>query len=433
MTGVHEGAVAAAGPGNGRKDRPGPHAFAARRVLTRLAADGLPVCFEDAAVLLDGARILDVGPRRRVLAGFSGPVEDLGPATLMPGLVNAHTHLELSRLRGLAPQGAGFVAWAAWLVRQDLCAPSPALLDAAVTELRRSGTGAVIDVGGRSGPAVVAALARAQFPGLVCREYFGFCPMPPGDVPAALDAAVSRAPLVRAAPSGHALYSTSPENLRRARDACLRRGAPFCLHLAEHAGEAELLATGRGAFAELLRGKVLPRDYRPPGRSPVAEAHTLGLLGPSTLAVHGVWLDAADRTLLAASGAAVCLCPRSNARIGVGTADVPALVAAGVPLCLGTDSLASNDDLDLWNEVRALWVAHPDVPARIVLAALTAVPARLLGREGVLGVLAPGACGGVAVVPADLDARLLPRVRPRRRISAPCLGDDEVSRGTPGG
>jgi cytosine/adenosine deaminase-related metal-dependent hydrolase len=407
-SGVSAAAAPAAGPGDGRRDRPGPQAFAARYVLTRLPADDPPTCIEDAAVLLDGARILDVGPRRRVLAGFSGPVEDLGPAVLMPGLVNAHTHLEFSALRGLAPEAAGFVAWAAWLVRQDLGAPSPSLLDAAVAEMRRSGTGAVIDVGGRSGPAVAAALVRAQFPGLVCREYFGFRPLPPGEVPAALDAAVSRAPLVRAAPSGHALYSTSPDNLRRAREACLRRGAPFCLHLAEHAGEVELLATGHGAFADLLRGKVLPRDYRPPGRSPVAEAEALGLLGPSTLAVHGVWLDAADRKLLAASGAAVCLCPRSNARIGVGTADVPALVAAGVPLCLGTDSLASNDDLDLWNEVRALWAVHPDVPARIVLAALTAVPARLLGREGELGLLAPGALGGVAVVPADLAARLAP-------------------------
>nr|WP_043795416.1 amidohydrolase family protein [Solidesulfovibrio fructosivorans] len=374
----------------------------ARRIVTRIPCDGPPERLDDGAVVLTGRRVLDVGPRRRVLAGFSGPVVDCGPATLVPGLINAHVHLELSRLRGLSPRGQGFAAWAAWLMRQDLSPPSPEILDAAVSEMAEAGTGAVIDVGSRAGPAVAKALARGGLSGLVCHEYFGFRRLPPADIPPELQAAVAGAPGLDAAPSGHALYSTSPENLRRAREACLRLGAPFCLHLAEQAGETALLATGEGELAELLRGRVLPRDWRAPGRSPVAEARSQGLLGPSTLAVHAVWLDAADKKLLAASGTAVCLCPRSNAVIGVGTADAPGLLAAGVPLCLGTDSLASNDDLDLWNEVRALLAAHPDFPGGQALSALTATPARLLGRERDLGLLAPGAMGGAAVVPDDL-------------------------------
>ena len=360
---------------------------------------------DDAAIVYSGRRILDAGPRRTVLRSFAGPVADCGDAVLVPGLVNAHSHLELAHLRGRAPAPAGFAAWAAWLIGQDLTPPPDAVLDAAVAEMAATGTAAVIDVGSRAGPAVAAALDRAGLAALVCHEAFGWKPGRKNPVPEALEVAAPADGPVRAAASGHALYSTSPENLRRARDACRDRRAPFCLHLAEHDAEAELLATGGGPLAALLAGRVLPRNYAPPGRSPVAEADALGLLGPDTLAVHVVCADAADRRLLAASGASVCLCPRSNARIGVGVADAPALLAAGVPLCLGTDSLASNNDLDLWNEVRALLAAFPDFPAPAVLAALTTTPARLLGRTR-LGCLAPGSEVGFAVLPPDLRERL---------------------------
>lgn len=391
-----------------RSESPALHAVTARRLLSMLPGTG-PV--DDAAVLLRGRRILDAGPRRLVLRGFGGPVADLGDVVVVPGLVNAHTHLELSGLRGLAaPPGSGFVAWAAWLMGQDLSPPSAFVLAEAVREMAATGTGAVIDVGSRAGPAVLAALEDAGLPWLVAHEYFGYRPVPPfpsAGVPPALIAAAQASRLGRVAPSGHALYSTSPENLLRARQACRTLGAPFCLHLAETRGEVELLATGTGELADLLRGRVLPRDYQPPGRSPVGQALALGLLGQDVLAVHAVWCDAADRRRLADTGTAVCLCPRSNACIGVGVADAPGLVAAGVPLCLGTDSLASNDDLNLWNEVRALLAVHPDFPGRAVLPALTTTPARLLGRERELGLLAPGALGGYAVIPTDLLAALV--------------------------
>jgi cytosine/adenosine deaminase-related metal-dependent hydrolase len=385
----------------------GPRAVTARHMLPMTPGAGR---VDDAAVIVRGRHVLAAGPRRQVLRGFAGPVEDFGDAVLVPGLLNAHVHLELSGLGGRSPRGAGFPAWAAWLSGQDLSPPAAGVLATAARQMAATGTAGVIDVGSRAGPAVVGALAAEGLSGLVCHETIGFRRRPgadpPPDLPPALEAAVRQTPGVRAAPSGHALYSTSPDSLRRAREACRRLGAPFCLHLAETAGEVELLATGTGELAALLLGRLLPRDYRPPGRSPVAEALSLGLLGPDALAVHAVWLSGADRRLLADTGTAVCLCPRSNRHIGVGTADAPALFAAGVPLCLGTDSLASNDDLDLWNEVRALLADHPDFPGQALLPALTTTPARILGRDRELGLLAPGAVGGYAVVPPDLAERL---------------------------
>jgi len=379
------------------------HAVTARQALT-MVPGAAPV--DDAALLLEGRRILDVGPRRSVLAGFTGPVTDLGEVVLLPGLINAHGHLELSHLRGQAPKGLGFPGWVAWLMSRHPGQLSEADLEQAVAEMTATGTGALLDVGNRATPAVFAAVRHAGLAGVVCHEYFGFRTLPPGDLPPALAAVADTGQTLRVSASGHALYSTSPENLRRARAVCRRRGTPFSLHLAEHEGEVELLATGTGPFAALLRKRVLPRAYVPPGRSPVAEAERLGLLGPEVLAVHAVWLSRRDRARLAATGTAVCLCPRSNAHIGVGTADAPGLLAAGVPLCLGTDSLASNDDLNLWNEVRCLWANHPDLPGQALLAALTTTPARRLGCAETLGCLAPGAVGGYAVIPPDLAPRL---------------------------
>lgn len=385
-----------------RPAAPKLRAVRARTILT-MAPEQAPL--DDAAVLLAGGRIATVGPRRSVLAGFSGPVDDLGDVVVMPGLVNAHVHLELAHLTGLSPRGLGFAAWAAWLGGCRHLPLTPAHLEAAIGAMTASGTAAVIDIATHQGAHTARALRHAGLGGLVCHEYFGFRPPPPGDLPpalAALDAADAADAALRLTVSGHALYSTSPDNLRRAKAICRRRGTPYCLHLAETQAELELLAAGTGPLAELLGAGVLPKGYRPPGRPPVAQAQALELLGPDTLAVHAVWLDSDERARLAASGAAVCLCPRSNAHIGVGRADAAALHAAGIPLCLGTDSPASNDDLDLWNEVRALVAEQPALPPQAVLPALTVTPARLLGREGELGRLVPGALGALSVIPDDL-------------------------------
>ncbi|KUG29547.1 amidohydrolase [hydrocarbon metagenome] len=134
----------------------------------------------------------------------------------------------------------------------------------------------------------------------------------------------------------------------------------------------------------------------------MAQADALGLLDARTLAVHAVHVDDADIRILVERGCGVCLCPRSNAFIGVGRAPWEKLAAAGARLCLGTDSLASNTDLDLWNEVRYLLKHGKRFSLTAALAALTTTPARVLGREKTMGMLAPGMRSGVTLLPGDL-------------------------------
>lgn len=359
----------------------------------------------DAAVLVRGRTITRVEPYPALNSSPGATVVDLGDVTLCPGLLNAHGHLELAHLAGACPRQAGFTAWVRWLLSQPLLSRDPGPIQAALAAMAATGTQALADVCTRS-PALVASACKAmEFPAVIFTEFFGCWEAAPGDLPWPGTRPAPDAPdgFVRTAAAGHALYSTNPETLRLAKAWDAAHGRPFTIHLAEHQGEVELFATGAGEFADLLATRVLPKNYRAPGLTPVAYAERLGLLNETTLAVHCVQVGPGDLDILKATNTAVCLCPRSNAIIGVGRAPFEAYFASSLRLCLGTDSLASNDDLNLWNEARCLRQAMPSPPPLTrLLAAMTASPAHALGFAH-LGALAPGRLARLATVPQDFE------------------------------
>lgn len=343
---------------------------------------------------------------------------DLGDVTLLPGLVNCHTHLELSHLAGRTTLGQGFVPWVKSLL--PLTAPTAtahnaaaqalaatALCDAAAA-LAACHTTHVGDVTSRNMAGVAAALASRNISRTHFCEVFGYTlPDPPLAAnlwPPAASALDDAARNADAALAGHALYSTHPMSLVLAHQWCRARGKVFSFHLAEHPDEVAFLTTGHGALRDLLAERVLPPDFIHPGLPPVRYAADLGLLDEGTLAVHCVQCSTADAVLLAESGTHVCLCPRSNAAIGTGTAPVGVFMQAGVQLCLGTDSLASNHDLDLWNEARALRDTH-NLPDAALIRMLTINGASAL-RQPQLGSLHPGGHGAFAVLPPDFSPAL---------------------------
>ncbi|MEG6504832.1 amidohydrolase family protein [Nitratidesulfovibrio sp. 1201_IL3209] len=414
---------------------------------------------EDAARVLSGLRggvIEAVEPMDAFRRRAGVPLADLGDVTLMPGVVNCHTHLELSHLAGRTVLGGGFVPWVKTLLsltgagagaetppevraaaladaaRQlaachtahvgDITAVAPAAVRRAM-QAASIGCSHFAEVfgyrfatpdGQPAAPADTAALwpwAMAELMADMTQDDFAPPPAPASAAPSA--SAVSGPPGAPfpvhpdAALAGHALYSTHPVALAAARRWCERNHRVFSMHLAEHPDEVEFLTTGRGALADLLAVRVLPPGFAAPGMRPVPYAAELGLLDEGTLAVHCVQLDASDIRLLAESGAHVCLCPRSNAAIDVGAAPAHALAEAGAPLCLGTDSLASNHDLDLWNEARALrdLPAGHDLPPAALLRLLTVNGASALGR-GDIGAIAPGRRARLALLPQDFSEAL---------------------------
>jgi len=387
-------------------------ALRARRILT--LADAQPATrrndllaplavLNDAVILSQHGLILAVEPYGRCKRRTGCMIEDAGDVTLVPGLVNAHSHMELAGLKGKTRLGQGFAAWVKSLIElgrtQGL---QEADMMHAAKEMSKHGIVHAGDICTQAPVASTRVFFCAGISVSIFRECIGF-------------ASASNLDTLRAfhlkdmpwhlrqhcALSGHALYSTCPHTLRFARQDCAENGKTFTMHLAEHEDELHCLLSGSGPLSDFLyeRG-VLPQGYRPPGKRPVQYAHELGLLGENTLAVHCVHCDEQEAELLAETGTAACLCPRSNAAINAGAAaPVEVFMDKGVLLCLGTDSPASNSDMNLWNEARVLRDAHR-LPTQALLRLMTVNAAHALRRPE-LGRLAPGCRAAWAVLPED--------------------------------
>lgn len=345
----------------------------------------------DAGIVVQDGRIVDMDAFS-VLRGEE-LVHDYGSAMLCPGLINAHAHLGLSHLGGRVPEGLGFAAWADRLfalMGETLSVPD---LARTVARMRDSGVVCVADIVGRHGECIQQVVDDAGLTGFFFREISGRGRGLGEHVPIA----------DRWSLSVHALYSTTGDCAKGVKAECRNRNAPFAMHLAEVPGENDLLYSGRGEFADFLRiRKILPRNFTAPGQSAVRFARDLELLDDRTLAVHCVHVEDRDLVILAESGTTICLCPRSNAWIGVGVAPAQKFWAHNIPLCLGTDSLASNRDLNLWAEVHAVRRLLPtSISLWDLLAMVTINPARVLGLDHEYGCLATGRLARWSVVPIE--------------------------------
>lgn len=375
-------------------------AFRARRVISldgESPARGrdlfrpLPA-IDDCMIVTAKGKIESIGPTRSTRLPAGCVVEDLGEVTIIPAPINAHCHLRLSHLAGKTLWGHGFSAWLKSLIPLILAEKnSPAgekrqqIAAACAAACREAAQGAchVGDIGGSlpGSLGLVAACASKASLGLsqFC-ECFGFAPQASPWPEASLDELDHNC-----APAGHALYSTAPQTLVAARNFCRENRLTFSMHLAESPEETEQLLDGAGPLYELYKDKVLPKNWRPPRMRPAEFAAALGLLGPGFLAVHGVWLNRREMRALARSGSALCLCPRSNKNLDVGAPDIAALVESGVLLCLGTDGLTSNTDVNVLNEARFLLDVLPE---EALVRLLTVNGAAALGLAA--GTLQPG-------------------------------------------
>jgi len=371
-------------------------AYSAPWVLLGRPGSGAPPAgagadaIRDGAVALDGDAVVAVGPRAEIERRH-GPAERL-EAVILPALVNAHLHLELSHMAGRVAGGEGLAAWIQLFVAARAARADPFEIEQAMVmgaeDLRRFGVAAVGDVTNTLGS--LRPLAQVGLAGTLYHEVFGFTPR---RFEASLEAAgAARAaagdppPGLRIARSPHAIYSTQAANVLGLLDA-----GPGSLHLAEDPDERRLCHDGAGAFARMLQslGARL-EELRPRARSAVALVAEH--LRPHHLAVHCVDLDDEDVALLARSGATVVLCPRSNRYIVGRLPRLPALLEAGLPLAVGTDSLASSPSLSPLAELALLRREFPEVPARRLLPLAWNGPA--VGAPAV-GRLAAGTAPGV--------------------------------------
>lgn len=348
----------------------------------------------DGAVLVHEDQIQSVGPYRHLKSECpSGTVEsDHGDAALIPALVNGHTHLELSAFRGaIELPKPGFPAWLTEVFRVRSSLTQEAVetgFHEGCQEMVTCGTALSGDItnGVNCGKGAHGARPERE----VFLELIGFNS-------SSLESAL-QGTLFEHCPqsyshslAAHACYSTSAAVIQEAKTWCRRRKKIFSIHVAEHPQEMEFLREGTGYCRALLEslGKWAP-CWAPPRMTPVGYLKRLGVLDASTLLVHTVHLTDTDWEIVAKSGAAVCFCPRSNRNIGVGTAHISSAVQRGIPICLGTDSHASNFDLNLFTEGLQVMEDFPGIPPDFIVAMLTLGGARALGRHGEYGALEVG-------------------------------------------
>jgi 5-methylthioadenosine/S-adenosylhomocysteine deaminase len=375
-----------------------------------------------AAPIADGTlveregRIAYVGPRASAPPATDGPDVDLGDALLLPGLVNAHCHLELTAMRGFL-DGLAFREWILRLTHARRAVLSyDDLLDSArlgIEEGLRAGITTFADTGD-SGTGFEAMLERGVR-GICYRETFGPAPVQcEGSIADLREKALAmrarETPLVRVGVSPHAPYTVSDALFQATAALARELSFPVAVHIAESALECELVVHGAGAFADGLRGRGIA--VAPRARSPVALLEALGVLDVDPLLIHCVSVDDVDVRRIAEHRCGVAHCPASNARLGHGIAPLAALLDAGIDVGLGSDSVASNDRMDLLDEARLALLLATARERRIdalsasrALELATRGAARALRLEREIGSLEVGKSADLAAFSLGAHAR----------------------------
>jgi len=323
-------------------------------------------------------------------------VVDHGPGVIMPSLINAHTHLELSALKGKLPLKQGFRHWVRQLLNEREAAGTKTLcIEAAraITELKASGCCAVGDISTLG--LTRDLISDSGLAGVWFQEYLGningrlIC-----DPVASGPAAVSLA--------GHAPHTTSPELLVHLKQAAGRCGLPFSIHLAESEDEIDFLTTGRGQWADFLNERGIDFSGWPlPVKSPVRYLDVLGLLDSLTIAVHLIDADARDLDILCQNRVRICLCPRSNHTLHQRLPDIEKILSKGLAPCLGTDSLAGVDSLSMFDEMAYTADCFPAIPPAGIIEAATINGAEALGISKRYGTLNKGKQAQFIYVPVS--------------------------------
>lgn len=365
---------------------------------------------EHASIVVEHGRIVSVG---RAHSPTHSAI-DFGDAVIVPGFVNAHTHLEFTGASGRLTYSGSFTDWIKRVIPLHPASVSKDAHRAAVREGFRlslaAGVVAIGDIGfGRvpreewsSAPLHTVGFLevngmgpkRIANPNLA--DVLDWCAVPEGHAPQR-DAA---SPLHRVGIEPHAPYSTDTSVYQRTIELAARTRRPISTHLAETREEERFLRDGTGPFRELLETFGLwDGSFRPPRCSPVEYAVRMGLLACRPVLAHVNYPSDRDLDLLVGSGASVVYCPRSHAYFQHAPHRWRDMLAREINVCLGTDSLASNKTLSILDEVRHIWAADASVPLDALLRMATLNGAAALGLADVIGSLTPGKRADFVVIP----------------------------------
>ncbi len=396
---------------------------------------------EDGAVAVEGTRIMGVGGRSALRSRFpEAHVREFGTAAILPGLVNAHSHLELTAMRGyLDDVESDFSGWLRKLTTARMQRMSPDDLYISATwgavEAARAGVTCLGDASDGAS-AALRALSDVGLRGTVYQEGFGPDPLLAREHFEKLREKIFKlreyeSPIVRLGVSPHSPYTVSAPQLELIGDFALAERLPLMMHAAESLAEDQLVREGRGPFAVGLARRGI--EWRAPGVSTIQYLKALGVLRTRPLLAHCIRVDEADIETIKEAEASVAHCPKSNAKFGHGHAPFASFVERGLNVGLGSDSVASNNNCDLLEEARfaALMSRASDsqsgskrmMGAGDVLFAATLGGARALGLDDQTGAIVEGLQADLVVIGLD-GAHQLPIYDPAHALVFASSGRD---------
>jgi cytosine/adenosine deaminase-related metal-dependent hydrolase len=370
--------------------------------------DASPV--DGGALFVRDGIIIETGTLAELRSRHSASVIDFPGSAIIPGFVNAHTHLELTHFPSWKLRSSvdyyprKFTDWIIQLIkisRSLTPADYPPSIHEGIRMCLESGTTTIGEI--ISNPAMLEHYRESNIGG---RLYFEVLGQEPGHFSNKLSSAAaavqsSSTPTLSAGLSPHSPYTINEEHLAAIRSTAASRNIPLAIHLSESQAEADFVFDGSGDFASDFYPFVgwerfLGKAHR---CSSTELFDRYGLFTPNTIAVHCVHVSATDVTILKERGVHIALCPRSNDILDVGRAPVALFKKAGIPLALGTDSLASNNSLSIWDELRfALDTYSKDLSEQDIFRMVTSGGAAALALSEVCGSLVVGKSADFQVV-----------------------------------
>ena len=375
-------------------------AYRCRNLVTMDSGD-----FEDGAFVVDGNRFGSSGRADDVLSQYRGETIDLGDVIVMPGLINAHCHLEYTLLRGAILPSRSFPQWIARinaLKRSLTDSDYLAAIELGIQELRRFGVTSVLDV--VSAPQVIPLLSRPMIRSWFCLELIDVRPRPWLD-DHAFGSWIFFEPanswLGGFGLSPHAPYTASADLYRLSHEFARSFQMPLTTHVSESWSEYQMFASARGELFDFLQ--KMGRKMEDCGAmSPLRYLLSSELVDKRCILVHVNELDEADFALLARPEwreLSVVHCPKSHRFLHHNRFSLERLREIGLNICIGTDSLASNDSLNLFAEMRTARRNFPSLSSLDFLEMVTLNPARALEQESQLGRIAPGFLADAIAIP----------------------------------
>ena len=369
----------------------------------------------DGAIAVDDDRIVSVGSASALRAQFpKSATRDFRESAIIPGLINAHSHLELTAMRGfLEKEESDFFVWLRKLTiaRLERMTEDDLYVSAAwgACEAARAGVTCFADASD-SGVTSLRALRDTGLRGIVFQESFGPDPRLVQENVSKLREKIARlkeleTPLVACGVSPHAPYTVCGPQLELISRYAAEEQLPLMMHAAETQMEVAFLQEGSGPFADGLRSRGI--EWQSPGVTTIQYLHDHGVLQTRPLLAHCIQVNDADIDMISETGTRVAHCPKSNAKLGHGVAPFQKLLKKGIAVGLGSDSMASNNTCDLIEEARfAGLIAQAmqeetsggSLTAQHLLQTATAGGARALGLQNQIGELKEGWQADFAVV-----------------------------------